>query len=673
MVRGLKKKLLIGLLSAAVVGTSLAPSVPLVGSFAQEVKADVATNTIAKSLSLTGTVTEYAYSYGTPTPPAGEGWNLVNSDTYYSDKNGTAIDDNTKNLTKAYVKYRKVVNEEETFDFGEVTVTSTPSKVKFIRPSKPSDLVGAEEYYTDETLEDIKRVFFSDEPETVENGVITKTVYYKAKDTSKATVKIVDGNEASTAGGDIKVDSPTIEQKGEVTVSATAGDSEATATSTTIKTGVDTVIKAILGDIPNGKKVKKVEATYKKDGVDVTIEGAFNEVTKEVSFELGKVVDDIAVTIVATVEDVKIKPTIDTSRLKDATAAFEGVTEVKQIGGELVVAVTPSDSKYLDDLATAGVISVKTTDGEVFTNAGKLSGRIIFKYDDVKGFKSATPKVVVSGGLANNAEETSGKDYSKVTAPYDVAIDNTEVLAAYKALHPDSDKNSAVTITATASEDVPAEFNDAISGEQNKNENIKTAITVTVTVKGGETATAAATATADNATADVTEFDTPIAIKVLLPVEAQGKGGYMVYRSHNNRVEKLTTTLVGGEGVVVNGKELTIYTKKLSNFTVLYDSSLTSDSTTPDTPDNPDPVKPDDNKPSEEVKPSNGTTATTNTAKAATTTKAAKVTTSTKKSSKTSSPKTADYAVNSLLALLTGAAGLFGITLINKKRKEDEE
>ena len=44
MVRGLKKKLLIGLLSATVVGTSLAPSVPLVGSFAQEVKATNATN-----------------------------------------------------------------------------------------------------------------------------------------------------------------------------------------------------------------------------------------------------------------------------------------------------------------------------------------------------------------------------------------------------------------------------------------------------------------------------------------------------------------------------------------------------------------------------------------------------------------------------------------------------
>ena len=47
MVRGLKKKLLIGLLSAAVVGTSLAPSVPLVGSFAQEVKADVGNEVVA--------------------------------------------------------------------------------------------------------------------------------------------------------------------------------------------------------------------------------------------------------------------------------------------------------------------------------------------------------------------------------------------------------------------------------------------------------------------------------------------------------------------------------------------------------------------------------------------------------------------------------------------------
>ena len=59
MVRGLKKKLLIGLLSAAVVGTSLAPNVPLVGSFAQEVKATgvTAPEPIYKAVEQTVTVT----------------------------------------------------------------------------------------------------------------------------------------------------------------------------------------------------------------------------------------------------------------------------------------------------------------------------------------------------------------------------------------------------------------------------------------------------------------------------------------------------------------------------------------------------------------------------------------------------------------------------------------
>ncbi|SFG04406.1 hypothetical protein SAMN04487761_102102, partial [Lachnospiraceae bacterium C7] len=40
MIRGMKKKLLIGLLTAAVVGSSLAPSVPYSEEFTQEVKAD---------------------------------------------------------------------------------------------------------------------------------------------------------------------------------------------------------------------------------------------------------------------------------------------------------------------------------------------------------------------------------------------------------------------------------------------------------------------------------------------------------------------------------------------------------------------------------------------------------------------------------------------------------
>ena len=115
---------------------------------------------------------------------------------------------------------------------------------------------------------------------------------------------------------------------------------------------------------------------------------------------------------------------------------------------------------------------------------------------------------------------------------------------------------------------------------------------------------------------------------------------------------------------------MTLHVKNLSDFAVLYSKT---DATTPE----PEPIVPDEDKkpdtpvtPNPTIKPADTKAADT---KTATSTKAAKVTTSTKKSSKTSSPKTADYAVNSLLALLTGAAGLFGITLINKKRKEDEE
>ncbi|WP_033421501.1 hypothetical protein, partial [Lachnobacterium bovis] len=571
-----------------VVGTSLAPNVPLVGSFAQEVKAEE--NTIPKSLSLTGTVVAYNYSHVAPTSSAVDGWTSEEGGKYYSDENGTPIDGNTQKLIKAYVKYTRTVGDgtssEPDTKYVEVTVTSTPSQVKFTQPSKPEDLVGPEEYFEDEAFS--KKVNFDGQSEDVQNGVITKTVYYKAKDTSKANVTIIDENEAETAGQDIKVTKPTIEQKDEVPVYVSGAP-------VTIKTGIDTVVKAVLDNIPEGKKIKKVEATYKKDGVDTPLTVSFNETTKEVSIELGKVMNDIAVTIVATVEDVKIKPTIDTSRLKDATAAFEGVTEVKQVGGELVVAVTPADAKYLDDLAQENVITVKTTDGEEFVNAGPLAGRIIFKR--VGNFKSATPKVVVSGGLTNNAEETSGKDYSKVEAPYDVSIDNTEVLAAYKALHPDSDKNSAVTITAISTDAVPGVFTNVINDLMSKNENIRKAITVTVTVKGGETVTAATTATADTANAVIPEFNTPIAIKVLLPIDAQGKGGYMALRSHGGRVEKLTQTLVGGEGVAVNGNELTIYTKKLSDFTILYDSSLTSDSQP-----EPEPIVPDDDKKDDDKK-----------------------------------------------------------------------
>ncbi|SER40817.1 hypothetical protein, partial [Lachnobacterium bovis] len=86
MIRGLKKKLLIGLLSATVVGTSLAPSVPLVGSFAQEVKAAVGEKVVAED----GTVYEEEapatavvdkYEWGTDNVYKLDGENYTKADT----------------------------------------------------------------------------------------------------------------------------------------------------------------------------------------------------------------------------------------------------------------------------------------------------------------------------------------------------------------------------------------------------------------------------------------------------------------------------------------------------------------------------------------------------------------------------------------------------------------
>ena len=166
-----------------------------------------------------------------------------------------------------------------------------------------------------------------------------------------------------------------------------------------------------------------------------------------------------------------------------------------------------------------------------------------------------------------------------------------------------------------------------------------------------------------------------ITYTITIPEDQRGKKTYKVYRIHNGVVDRLTTEPnANGEYIHVTSDSIQVHASKFSVFAIGYsdDAAVTPEE---EDPTKEDPTKEDDNKPGT-ITPSNGTgtTATTSTAKAATsTTKAAKVTTSTKKSTKTSSPKTADYAVNSLLALLTGAAGLFGITLVNKKRKEDEE
>ena len=190
MVRGLKKKLLIGLLSAAVVGTSLAPSVPLVGSFAQEVKAEETTNTVTKSLSLTGTVT-YTYTKGTlkENQIPEDGYNDANESEFYKDSSGNGQFGTTGStqVDSAYVKYTKTGDNTAVPKYYEVNVSSEITKVTFAKPSKPADSVDGK-FYSDEACSN--EIFNGSNTldKTDVLDVTTLPVYYKAKDTSKATV-----------------------------------------------------------------------------------------------------------------------------------------------------------------------------------------------------------------------------------------------------------------------------------------------------------------------------------------------------------------------------------------------------------------------------------------------------------------------------------------------------
>ena len=683
MVRGLKKKLLIGLLSAAVVGTSLAPNVPLVGSFAQEVKA--AGTKTDKDGNVYEEVTikaEATYSW----PDSVNASNIVESigDNYVklttlptATKDATIVtvnksagivetqDDNVKGKYKeedgSYtLQGTNAVADGSSKYYPASAFTSQNAEPTY---SWPADITN---YYTINNEGTASKVDVGNLAVTSADNA-SVTVYKKSDSSVSITVKDKVDNAATdtpTVDG-TKITGTHVKQGNETQVTDMTDKTEA---GFVVKKGIETIIQAYIKDLPTGKKLKEVKATYPKNGVTNTVEGAIGVDGKTITFNLGQVVDNMVIEIEATVEDVKIEPTLNTSRLKGATAAFSGTTAVNQADGKLTVVVTPTESKYLNDLKDA--ITVKEKDGDNFGGPTVLDGKLVFESTG-NGFKSDKPVIVVEGGLANKGSISNGKDLVIYDTPADIEIDANDVLAAYKALHPDSDKNDAVSIKAELLNGMPGVFEEAYKVEKIINDKIEKGISIKLTVKGGQSASAAAQATEANATDDINEeLKTPIKIRVTLPLEAQGKGGYIVYREHDGKVEKI-------DSFTIDGNDIVISTTKLSQFTVLYDITKT-DGSKGQTDDNNGENNNGENNNNENngsnSSSSSGTTATTSTTKAATsTTKAAKATTSTKKSSKTSSPKTADYAVNSLLALLTGAAGLFGITLINKKRKEDEE
>ncbi|SDY84648.1 hypothetical protein, partial [Lachnobacterium bovis] len=681
MVRGLKKKLLIGLLSAAVVGTSLAPNVPLVGSFAQEVKADDANKYVYTEVPVSAVPATYEWQTGTfytvtenssvtlsggsatsGSPEAGVYYKKAEGNKYTEVsleeegnvwKEGNGVADGTYYKITATEYTGTPTSESDTkndvytkANDGSYTQTTLEAQVATYKWSV--DYVPGKYFMSsdsdpinDENAVDAKEKFAANPGSSAEFKVYTRKSAVK----DQASVNIIDKKEDS----DVKVGNATISQPNKPSATVTVnGESGA---STLVATNVKTVLDIVLSEIPKGKKVTKVEAIVKKDGsTDEKITGSVSGVN--VSFDLGTITKDVIVTIVATVEDAKITPTLKTN-LNGASAAFDGETNVKQDGGELTIVVTPDEAKNLDTLI--GKIDIKSQNSSDNINVAeptKASGKLYYKITGT--FADENPVIVVSGGLRNDKEIIEGKDYAKVVADSNVSVDPSKILEEYKNLDDtDEDKNSAVVVTTETSTEAAAVFNDVIANEKIKNENIEVALNVNVTVKGGQTGDAQTQASGETAQNDVKSFKNPITIKVKLPVEARNKGGYFVLRSHDGNIQRLETSLKDGEGIKVDGDDLYIYTKDLSDFTVLYDKSLSSDTPAPElNPDDDNPAKEDDNNKGT-ITPSNGTgtTATTSTTKAATsTTKAAKATTSTKKSSKTSSPKTADYAVNSLLA-----------------------
>ncbi|WP_033421493.1 hypothetical protein, partial [Lachnobacterium bovis] len=643
------------------------PNVPLVGSFAQEVKADDVTNKYEyTAVTVSAVPATYKWpdgKYYTVTPGAtfDLSSNAEGPAEVYKEKDG--------NYTKVTLTAGTEENANKWMDGGAPATGTYYKNVTETEFTETATANASKEVYTKSDAGYTKttlnaqvdtykwsvdyvpgKYFMSPDSEPINDGNAldakaefaavpvsssSKFTVYTRESAVKdqASVNIIDKEE----NPDVKVGNATISQTNKPSATVTVnGESGA---STLVATNVKTVLDIVLSKIPKGKKVTKVEAIVKKDGsVDEKITGSVSGVN--VSFDLGKITKDVIVTIVATVEDAKITPTLKTN-LNGASAAFDGETNVKQVGGELTVVVTPDEAKNLDTLIDKIAIkSQNSSDKITVEEPTKAPGKLYYK---IKGtFADENPVIVVSGGLRNDKEIIEGKDYAKVVADSNVSVDPSKILEEYKNLDDtDEDKNSAVVVTTKTSPEAATVFNNIIANEQIKNENIEVALNVNVTVKAGQTDDAETQANGEIAKNDVKKFNNPITIKVKLPVEARNKGGYFVLRSHDGGIQRLETSLKDGEGIKVDGDDLYIYTKELSDFTVLYDKSLSSDTPAPEpNPDDDNPAKEDDNNKGT-ITPSNGTgtTATTSTAKAATsTTKAAKATTSTKKSSKTSSP-----------------------------------
>ncbi len=619
MIRGMKKKLLIGLLTAAVVGSSLAPSVPYSGEFTQEVKADTTTS---QKFSVVSDATNNISTDITVTKPA---HTHINGDpTFDSTANPNTLtfdvepDDGYRFVNKAKTKFDVTVGSD-----GKFTTTSfdVGGSVKLIQEKleiqKGSNLADGATITVDKDTLDL-----------VDN---TKAV---------VTIKAKEGRTFKTA--------PKVNVGG-------AGAEDAT-------------------------KVDDSTYTYQV----------------EKSITAGLDADKTTAVVVSGGEyDVLANITVDDSKLNGATVSLSktsGITKDEQV----TVTVTPDSKCTFDPNVAENLPKVNadnglssaltlTKDGDKYVGTIPAGG---FAKDDVKLTITGTANYVDS--KRESSTNSKGKTVTinkSVTSATRTSADASEVYDAVKnAGWLSSELNDMATATEAktlavnadikANASVPGQISTAV---QDAKLNLGYAFDIEVTKSYG------------------TAVDTPITdlgnnlitLTVQLPTDQQGKANYVVYRVHNGAPEALTATPnANGEYIHATGKEIQIHASKFSTFAVAYgDEAATTDPTTTDptttdpTTTDPTTTDPTTTDPATTdpttTDTTNGTTAATAGTTGATTAKAdsaQKAAPAAKKlSAKTGSPKTADYAVNSLLALLTGAAGLFGISLMNSKKRKDED
>ncbi len=613
MVRGLKKKLLIGLLSAAVVGTSLAPSVPLVGSFAQEVKADAGTEQLVdipagdSSKAKTVTVTKPAHTRVTAAASAnGKVTFTVAADDGYV---LTSSSESVHNITLGGT------NDDEIQESSFTIVGSASLAELKLHPTKTNTAADGITYSLDK-----------DTLDCVTNKTAKLTI--TAKSGRKfATAPTVTPN---PAGVDVSPQGQLSADKTSATYTITAPDTTPTSETTNVNLNI------VGGEYETLSNIK-VDDT-KLVGADVTVSKK-EGITQD---------DQITVTVTP-----KAGYTFPKATAQDQNPEGVLTAKIKGIGTNVDVPLTLTGGKYVGTIPAKENFNDDDLTLEV-TGSGTFKAESKEEKTNDKNVKTTINKKV----------ESTAKVTTKPDGVYEAAKASGHISSELNALANATEEKALeikTSISTPAAVDAPI-----VTKIKDDKLNVGYAFIITIEKKMGEAQPVEITDLGNNL----------VSFTISVPTEQQGKKQYAVYRMHDGWAEVISTTPNEyGEYIEVSSdtSTITLHANKFSTFAIAYgdDAAVTPEE---EDPTKEDPTKEDENKPGT-ITPSSGTgtTATTNTAKAGTSTKAAKATTSTKKSSKTSSPKTADYAVNSLLALLTGAAGLFGITLINKKRKEDEE